>query len=115
MSTLQQVIKIEFLFQLSYFTIFLETPMVSICANSDNEVWSCSKNGSIFRRLGGTCDKPEGEAWLKVDGNGIIFKQVSIGKGGCWAIDQFGKLYNRREITTVYPEGIISYHISIAF
>lgn len=79
--------------------------MISISMASESQVWAVGKNGAIFRRLGINCDKPLGEHWQKLESNGVIFKQISIGKGGCWAIDQFGKLYTRKEMTTVFPEG----------
>lgn len=82
-----------------------EMPMISISAGPDNQVWAVGKSGAVFRRTGITIDKPEGENWQKLESSGILFKQVSIGKGGCWAIDQFGKLYCRKEITAVFQEG----------
>lgn len=79
--------------------------MTSICIGHEGQVWTIGKNGAVFRRLGINCDKPCGENWQKLESNGIIFKQISIGAAGCWAIDQFGKLFSRKEITSVFPEG----------
>lgn len=82
-----------------------EMQMISISVGPDNQVWAVGKSGAVFRRLGITVDKLEGESWQKIESTDILFKQISYGKGGCWAIDQFGKLYCRREITAVFPEG----------
>lgn len=89
-----------------------EIPMVSICVGPYHEVWTVGYGGAVFRRLGITPDKFEGDKWQKIESNGLNFKQISCGPGGVWAISQFGKLYCRKGITAIFPEGMIIFIFS---
>lgn len=47
-----------------------------------------------------------GEVWETVEPpNGVTIKQVSVGKWSIWVLDNEGKVYVRKEVTSVFPEG----------
>lgn len=91
--------------------IATEMQMISISVGPDYQVWTVGKNGAVYRRKGITSENLTGESWQKIDSSGINFKQLSYGKGGCWGIDNLGKLYCRKDISSVFPEGKYLYFL----
>ncbi|XP_031344755.1 tectonin beta-propeller repeat-containing protein isoform X2 [Photinus pyralis] len=78
----------------------------SISSGPYNQVWVIGKNGCAYWRVGITKDKLEGDSWASVEPPaGVQLKQVSVGKVGVWVLDKLGKLYIRKEVTPVFPEG----------
>lgn len=47
-----------------------------------------------------------GDKWQCVEQpSGTHLKQISVGPLGIWTVDQNGKIYIRKEVTHVFPEG----------
>lgn len=64
--------------------------------------------------FGITEDLLQGTKWQPVEPpNGAQLKKISVGSVGIWALDTNGRLYVRKEITNVFPEGTHWQYISI--
>jgi tectonin beta-propeller repeat-containing protein 1 len=78
----------------------------SISCGPFTQVWATGKNGSAYWRIGITPNKLEGDSWAGVEPpSGCQLKRISVGLTGVWALDNSGKLYVRKEVTRVFPEG----------
>jgi tectonin beta-propeller repeat-containing protein 1 len=80
--------------------------LVSITCSCDNKVWAIGKSGVAYYRFGISKEKPYGESWQTLESpSGVVFKQISAGKAGVWALDSTGRLAVRKEINLSFPEG----------
>ncbi|KAG4070974.1 hypothetical protein HA402_001411 [Bradysia odoriphaga] len=81
----------------------------AVAANGNalmRKVWVVGKNGAAYFWYGITTENPQGDAWQQIESpSGVLFKQISAGKMGVWALDATGSLAVRREITATFPEG----------
>lgn len=70
------------------------------------QVWATGKNGCAYWRMGIKETNLQGEKWFCVEPpSGAQLKVISVGPLGVWALDFNGKLYVRKEVTHVFPEG----------
>ncbi|KAK4880363.1 hypothetical protein RN001_008509 [Aquatica leii] len=80
--------------------------LTSISCGPYNKVWAIGNNGCAYWRVGIQLEKLQGESWASVEPpTATHLKQVSVGKIGVWTLDKLGRLYVRKEVTTVFPEG----------
>jgi tectonin beta-propeller repeat-containing protein 1 len=85
-----------------------DMPLISISCSSDRKVLAVSKNGFVLFRVGISSDNLVGDRWKRIDASpNILFKQVSVGNKGIWAIDMQSRLAVRREISNNSPEGTV--------
>ncbi|KAF2895160.1 hypothetical protein ILUMI_11013 [Ignelater luminosus] len=78
----------------------------SISCGPYNQVWAIGKNGCAYWRVGIRSDKLDGDSWACVEPpSGAQLKQISVGQIGVWAVDNMGRLYVRKEVSHVFPEG----------
>ena len=82
--------------------------------NGDLKVWAVGKDGSSFLRHGVTDVAPTGQIWLQMHPpSGTKLKTLSAGSNTLWALDVNDKLYQRQEITPVFPEGTSWHQVPI--
>lgn len=93
-------------FGVSWEHITSDHSLLSISCADNGKVWVVGKNGAAYFRYGISTENPQGDAWQQVESpNGVLFKQISAGSMGVWALDSVGCLAVRREISATFPEG----------
>jgi len=91
----------------SWEAILSEHSFQSISIGVDSRVWAVTSLGAPTLRHRVNAQNPDGAAWLlldRPDANANL-RQISAGNVQVWAIDTQDRLYRRRDIVAILPEG----------
>jgi len=87
--------------------VLSEHAFQSISVGSDRRVWAITSLGAPTLRHLISDENPDGAAWLLLDrpeGNPIL-RQISAGDTQVWVVDTNNRLYRRKDIVSILPEG----------